>query len=92
MKTRGGLLEYINFIYRFEISKKVLTDPTYLNYLSNECIFLINQLNNSEIFRSYMKNSKYLKNITIYNLEICIKLYNIAPSYKSLFFNLVKSF
>ena len=92
MKTRGGILEYINIIYRFEISRKVLTDATYLNYLSNECSSLINQLNNSEIFRSYMKISNYLKNITIYNLEICIKSYNISPSHKSLFFNLVKSF
>ena len=74
------------------MERKVLADATYINYLSKECIFIIKKLKKSRNFRSYMKVNKYLKNITIYNLEICIKFYNISPSYKKLFFSLRKSF
>ena len=88
MNNRGLLIEYINYVYRFEMTRKFLNDHVYLNHITYECESLIKAINDSEIFISHIQKNGYLKNITIYNSQICLKFYNISKKYKNIIFNL----
>ena len=92
MRTRGGLIEFINIIYLFELKRKVLQENIYFQYLNDECDSLINFIKRSKLFRFYIKNNNYLKNKTIYNSQICSKYYNISKSNKIFISNLSNIF
>ena len=88
MNKRGLIIEYINFVYRFEMRTNFLKYNAYFRFIKNECEYLIQTINNSEHFRSSIKACNYLKSITNYNIHLCIKYYNISVEYKYLIFNL----
>ena len=82
MNNRNSLIEFINFIYRFEMERKILNNSVYFKYIRNECHYMIYSINKSLSFKNFIRNNTELKNIAYKNLKICIKHYNISKQHK----------
>ena len=92
MKNKECLIQYINLIYRFEMRRKILNDTIHFKYLSNQCDSLASNINYSIRFKKFIRISSELKNITIYNLKICINNYNISERIKKKIINIINTF
>ena len=89
MKNKECLIQYINVIYRFEMRRKILNETIHIKYLREQCDFLVSYIKSSIYFQKFIITSSELKNITIYNLKICIKNYNISESNKNTIINII---
>lgn len=76
MKKRKSIIEFSNVIYKFEMTKRILKEGKYFQYMNTECNNLIKSINNR--FPMYNHTNEILKNKIIDNLNNCIKFNNIS--------------
>ena len=87
MDKIGSDIEFNNFVFRFDIIRQNLNDSIYYQYMNVECKSFIDRILLSYRFLNYIEIKEYVKNVTSFNLNICINYYNISKADKEYIIN-----